>query len=148
VQGRWRTPQLGIAAGRPWCWPRRPLMAPTDGSGRGGRASGRRSRRGGGGSYARRGASGSYRWLAPLLRRRPPGSVQTSQERHAAGTTSQATRGAGPRGVWPRVVWRPREGARGPRSRGWRPARGAARAVGTRAQARPARDVAARRQLA
>jgi hypothetical protein len=126
---------LGIAAGRPWCLPQRPLMAPADGSGRGGRASGRKSKRGGGGSYARRGASGSYRWLAPLLRRRPSGSVQTSQARHAAGTTSQATRGAGPRGARPRVARRPWEGARGPGSRGWRPARGAARATGARAGA-------------
>jgi hypothetical protein len=29
---RWRTPQLGIAAGRHWCSPRRPLMVLADGS--------------------------------------------------------------------------------------------------------------------
>jgi hypothetical protein len=29
---RWRALQLGIVAGRPWCSPRRPLMAPADGS--------------------------------------------------------------------------------------------------------------------
>jgi hypothetical protein len=76
--------------------PRRPVMAPADGSCRGGRAFGRRSRRGGGGSHARRGASGSYRWLPPpppLVAQTSTGLGTASQARHAAGWTSQETSG-------------------------------------------------------
>jgi hypothetical protein len=52
-QKRWSVPQLGNAADRALGSPRRPPMAPADGSGRVGRAASYGSRRGGGGTCAR-----------------------------------------------------------------------------------------------
>jgi hypothetical protein len=66
--------------------PRRSSLAPAGCSGRAGRASGHRPRRGGGGSLARRGASDPYRWSTPsLLRRRAPtqyGVAGAARRRH------------------------------------------------------------------
>jgi hypothetical protein len=53
-QKRWSVPQLGNAAGQALGSPRRPPMAPADDSGRVGRAAGCGTRRGGGGTNARR----------------------------------------------------------------------------------------------
>jgi hypothetical protein len=131
-QKRWRVPRLGNAADRALGSPRRPLMAPAGGSGWDGRAAGCGQGEVEEARTRDEKVGGSYRWLAPLLRRRARGATLMSQARHAAGTTPRATRGAGPRGVRPRGTRRPREGARpregvrGPGSRGWQAARAAA----------------------
>jgi hypothetical protein len=109
-QKRLRVPRLGNAAGRALGSPRRPLMAPAGGSGWDGRAAGCGQ---GEVEEARthdEKAGGSYRWLAPLLRRRARGSALTSQARHAVGTTPQGDSGRETSGH------AASEGVRGPRS--------------------------------
>jgi hypothetical protein len=84
-QTRWRVPQLGNATGRTLgspCWP---LLAPAGGSGRDGRAAGCGQGEVEEAQTRDEKASGSYRRLAPLLRRRARGSVLTSQGAQTSG---------------------------------------------------------------
>jgi hypothetical protein len=104
-QGQERVEGTTVGARGRWnlSSPRRSSLAPADGSGRGGRVSGRRSRQGGGGSHAQRGASGPYRWLPPCCADEHRGSVR--RRRHslplARPPRRLGARGLGSRGgLW------------------------------------------------